>query len=52
MYVEAHHVDTLSLIADAYRDDVPIQGDRLREERVTLYYPPDAELPRAEQANL
>jgi tRNA(adenine34) deaminase len=52
MYFEARHVDTLSFIADAYRDDIVIEGGCLREECATLYYPPDADLPQEEQANL
>lgn len=52
MYFEARHVDTLSFIADAYRDDITIEGGCLRAECATLYYPPDADLPHDEQANL
>ena len=52
MYFEARHIDTLSFIADAYRDDITIEGGCLREECASLYYPPDAVLPREEQANL
>ena len=52
MYFEAKHVDTLSFIADAYRDDIVIEGGCLKEECATLYYPPDADLPVDEQANL
>lgn len=52
MYFEARHVDTLSFIADAYRDDVVIEGGVLRDECAGLYYPPDADLPEEEQANL
>jgi len=52
MYFEARHVDTLSFIGDAYRDDIVIEGSCLREECAGLYYPPDANLPREEQANL
>ena len=52
MYFEARHVDTLSFISDAYRDDIMIEGGCLREECAALYYPPDADLPREEQANL
>ncbi|WP_454280592.1 nucleoside deaminase [Sphingomonas sp. Marseille-Q8236] len=52
MYFEARHVDTLSFIADAYRDDIVIEGGCLREECAGLYYPPDADLPIEEQANL
>lgn len=52
MYFEAKHVDTLSFIADAYRDDIVIEGGCLRDECAKLYYPPDADLPVDEQANL
>lgn len=52
MYFEARHVDTLSFIGDAYRDDIMIEGGCLREECASLYYPPDADLPCEEQANL
>jgi tRNA(adenine34) deaminase len=52
MYFEARHVDTLSFIADAYRDDIVIEGGCLREECAGLYYPPDADLQQDEQANL
>ncbi len=52
MYFEARHVDTLGFIADAYRDDIRIEGGCLAEECAKLYYAPDANLPREEQANL
>ena len=52
MYFEARHVDTLSFIRDAYRDDIVIEGGCLRAECATLYYPPDADLPREDHANL
>ena len=52
MYFEARHVDTLSFIADAYRDDIVIEGGCLRAECAGLYYPPDADIPEEEQANL
>lgn len=52
MYFEAKHVDTLAFIADAYRDDIMIEGGCLREECARLYYPPDAVLSEEEQANL
>lgn len=51
MYFEARHVDTLSFITDAYRDDIVIEGGCLRDECAALYYPPDADLPPSEQAN-
>ncbi|MFN3677058.1 MAG: nucleoside deaminase [Sphingomonas pseudosanguinis] len=52
MYFEARHVDTLSFIAKAYRDDIVIEGGCLAEECATLYYGPDEDLPEEEQANL
>ncbi|WP_375244704.1 nucleoside deaminase [Sphingomonas parapaucimobilis] len=52
MYFEARHVDTLGFIADAYRNDIVIEGGCLREECAALYYPPDADLSEDEQANL
>ncbi len=52
MYFEDRHIDTLSFIADAYRDDIVIEGGCLRAECAGLYYPPDADIPEEEQANL
>jgi tRNA(adenine34) deaminase len=52
MYFEARHVDTLSFIGDAYRDDITIEGGCLRAECAKLYYGPDADLPKEERANL
>lgn len=52
MYFEARHVDTLAFIADAYRDDIVIEGGCLRTECAALYYPPDADVPLEEQGNL
>jgi tRNA(adenine34) deaminase len=52
MYSESRHVDTLAFITDAYRDDIVIEGGCLRAECASLYYPPDTDLPREEQANL
>ena len=52
MYFEARHIDTMSFIEQAYRDDITIEGGCLREECAKLYYPPDAELPREVQGNL
>lgn len=52
MYFETKHADTLSFIADAYRNDIVIEGGCLRAECAKLYYPPSARLPLDEQANL
>ena len=51
MYFEARHVDTLAFIANAYRDDIVIEGGCLRAECATLYYPPNVVLPEEEVAN-
>jgi tRNA(adenine34) deaminase len=52
MYFEARHIDTLSFVANAYRDDIEIEGGCLRDACATLYYGPDAVLTEDEQANL
>lgn len=50
MYFEARHLNTLSFIGEANRNDIAIEAGWLREECVKLYYPPDAKLPPDEQA--
>lgn len=52
MYFEARHIDTLSFIADAYRNDIVIEGGCLRHECAKLYYPRDAQLSHEQMANL
>ena len=52
MYFEARHVDTLSFIGDAYRDDIVIEGGCLRAECAALYYGPDDDVPEEEQGNI
>jgi len=52
MYFEDRHIDTLSFIADAYRDDIVIEGGVLRAECAALYYGPDDEVPEEEQGNI
>jgi tRNA(adenine34) deaminase len=52
MYFEAPHIDTLTFIADAYRDDIEIEGGCLREECAALYYRPGDQPPIEEQGNL
>jgi tRNA(adenine34) deaminase len=52
LYFEARHINTLDFVAEAYRDDVVIQGGVLREECAALYYRPWDKVPREEQANL
>jgi len=52
MYFEARHVNTLDFIADAYRDDLSIEGGILRRECAALYYGPGDHPPEEEQGNL
>lgn len=52
MYFEARHTDTIAFIADAYRDDIGIEGGVLREACAALYYGPDDVVGQDEQGNL
>jgi tRNA(adenine34) deaminase len=52
LYFEARHINTLDFVAEAYRDDVVIEGGVLREECVALYYRPWDKVPPEQQANL
>lgn len=52
MYFEDRHIDTLSFIADAWRDDIIIEGGCLRAECAALYYQPDDIVPAEEQGNI
>lgn len=52
MYFEARHTDTIAFIADAYRDDVSIEGGVLRDACAALYYGPDDVVDESEQGNL
>lgn len=44
-------IAALSFIADAYHNDIEIEGGCLRADCAELYYPPGADLPDEEQAN-
>lgn len=52
MYFEARHVDTLAFVAEAYRDDITIEGGILRDECARLYYRPWDKVPDDEQGNI
>ena len=52
MYFEDRHIDTMTFIADAYRDDIVIEGGVLRAECAALYYGPNDDPPLEEQGNL
>jgi tRNA(adenine34) deaminase len=52
MYFEARHVDTLDFVAQAYRDDLVIEGGILRDECAALYYRPWDNVAPDDQGNL
>ena len=52
MYFEDRHLDSMDFIRDAWRDDLVIEGDCLREECAQLYYRPGDDVPDAEQGNI
>ena len=52
MYFEARHVDTLDFVANAYRDDIVIEGGCLHDTCAALYYGPNDTVPIREQGNL
>jgi tRNA(adenine34) deaminase len=51
MYFEARHVDTLDIVAKAYREDLTIEGGVLRDQCSKLYYRPWDKVPVNEQGN-
>jgi tRNA(adenine34) deaminase len=52
MYFEDRHFDTMDFIRDAFRDGMTISGGVLAEACAALYYKPNDDPPREEQANL
>jgi tRNA(adenine34) deaminase len=52
MYFEDRHYDTMSFVADAYRDDLVVEGGCLRDDCAALYYGPDDDVPVDEQGNI
>ncbi len=52
MYFEDRHVNTLAFVADAYRNDITIEGGVLRDACAQLYYGPNDHPPLDEQGNL
>ncbi|MGC6398975.1 nucleoside deaminase [Sphingomonas sp. FW199] len=52
MYFEDRNLDTMDFIADAYREDLRIEGGCLRQECARLYYGPDDNVPVEEQGNI
>lgn len=52
LYFEARHIDTLDFVADAWREDISIEGGVLREQCAQLYWRPWDKPPEDQQANL
>ena len=52
MYFEARHVDTLEFVANAYRDDLVIDGGILSDDCARLYYRPWDRVPKDQQGNI
>ena len=52
MYFEGRDLNTVDFLADAYRDDLSIQGGVLRRECAALYHQPGEAVPEEEQANI
>ena len=52
MYFEDRHVNTLTFIEDAYREDISMTGGVLRDACARLYYGPDDDVPEENQGNV
>jgi len=52
MYFEDRHFNTVDFIRDAFRDDMRVEGGVLGEACAALYFGPEDDPPRDEQANL
>ncbi len=51
MYFEDRHMNVVDFIADAFKDDVAIEGGMLGDECAALYVGPDEQVPEAERVN-
>jgi tRNA(adenine34) deaminase len=51
MYFEDRHLSTLDFVADAYKDDLMLEGGVLADECARLYYGPDDNPPEEVQGN-
>lgn len=52
MYFEDRHLDTMDFIADAWRDDLMLEGGCLKDECAALYFGPDDDVPEPLQGNI
>jgi tRNA(adenine34) deaminase len=51
MYFEDRHLSTLDFVADAYKDDLTLEGGVLAEDCARLYYGPHDDPPEEVQGN-
>jgi tRNA(adenine34) deaminase len=51
MYFEDRHMNAVDFIADAFKDDVSIEGGLLGDECAALYVGPDEHVPEDERVN-
>ena len=51
MYFEDRHLSTLDYLADAYKDDIVLEGGVLSDECARLYFRPWDDVPEDMQAN-
>lgn len=51
MYFEDRHLSTLDFVADAYKDDLVLEGGVLSDACAELYYRPGDDVPEEQQAN-
>jgi tRNA(adenine34) deaminase len=52
MYFEDRHFNTTDFIVDAFKDDIEVRGGLLADDCADLYYGPEDNPPREEQANI
>jgi tRNA(adenine34) deaminase len=52
MYFEDRHLDTMDFVADAFRDDLTVEGGCEVAQCAALYYRPDDDVPEEEQGNI
>ena len=52
MYFEDRHLDTMDFIADAWRDDLTLEGGCLKDACASLYFGPDDDVPEELQGNI
>ena len=51
MYFEDRHMNAADFIADAFKDDIALQGGLLGDECAALYIGPDEHVPETEMVN-